>query len=57
MIHPNVLKEAGVDSNQYSGFAWGMGLDRMVMLKYGIDDIRHFHSSRLEFLSKFGLGL
>lgn len=53
MIHPNVLKEAGIDPNEYSGFAWGFGLDRLVMLKYGIQDIRWLHSGDLNFLSQF----
>jgi phenylalanyl-tRNA synthetase alpha chain len=53
MIHPNVLKEAGVNHKKYSGFAWGFGLDRLVMLKNGIEDVRHFHSGNLEFLRSF----
>lgn len=53
MIHPNVLKEAGIDPDEYSGFAWGFGIDRMVMLKYGIEDLRHYHTGRLEFLRQF----
>lgn len=53
MIHPNVLKEAGIDPNVYTGFAWGVGFMRMVMIKYGIDDIRHFTSGKLEFLRQF----
>jgi len=53
MIHPNVLKEAGIDPTKYSGFAWGGGIDRLVMLKYGIDDIRHFESGKLRFLKEF----
>lgn len=53
MIHPNVLKEAGIDSNEYTGFAWGCGIDRLVMMKYDIDDIRHFESGKLEFLRQF----
>ncbi|OGL35081.1 hypothetical protein A3F65_01945 [Candidatus Saccharibacteria bacterium RIFCSPHIGHO2_12_FULL_47_16b] len=53
MIHPNVLKEAGIDAVKYSGFAWGFGIDRLVMLKYGIEDIRHFHSGNLKFLRQF----
>lgn len=53
MIHPNVLKEAGIDPDKYSGFAWGMGVDRMVMIKYGIEDVRHFMSGNLEFLRQF----
>ncbi len=53
MIHPNVLKMAGIDPVKYSGFAWGGGVDRLVMIKYGIDDVRHFHSGKLEFLRQF----
>jgi len=53
MIHPNVLKSAGIDPTKYSGFAWGGGVDRLVMLKYGIDDVRYFESGRLQFLKEF----
>lgn len=53
MIHPNVLKEAGIDPTMYRGFAWGGGVERLVMLKYGIEDLRHFESARLAFLRKF----
>jgi phenylalanyl-tRNA synthetase alpha chain len=53
MIHPNVLHEAGIDTNEYTGFAWGGGIERLVMMKYGIEDIRHFESGRLEFLRQF----
>ncbi len=53
MIHPNVLEEAGIDPTQYQGFAWGGGIERLVMLKYGIEDLRHFESARLAFLRKF----
>lgn len=53
MIHPNVLKEAGIDSNECTGFAWGCGLERLVMMKYGIEDIRHFESAKLDFLRQF----
>jgi phenylalanyl-tRNA synthetase alpha chain len=52
-IHPNVLKAANIDPEEYSGFAWGLGLDRLVMVKYGIDDIRHFHDGDLRFLKQF----
>jgi len=50
MIHPNVLKQAGIDSQKYTGFAWGFGIERLVMLKYNIEDIRHFESANLKFL-------
>lgn len=53
MVHPNVLKMAGIDPNVYTGFAWGVGIDRLVLMKYGIEDIRHFESARLEFLRQF----
>ena len=53
MIHPNVLKAAGIDSAKYRGFAWGGGIERLVMLKYGIEDLRHFESGKLAFLRKF----
>ncbi len=53
MIHPNVLKAAGIDANEYTGFAWGFGIERLVMLKYNIEDIRHFESGKLDFLRQF----
>jgi phenylalanyl-tRNA synthetase alpha chain len=53
MIHPNVLKAAGIDPNEYTGFAWGGGIDRLVMMKYGIEDVRHFQSAKLSFLRQF----
>jgi phenylalanyl-tRNA synthetase alpha chain len=53
MIHPNVLAEAGIDVNVYTGFAWGSGIERLVMMKYGIEDIRYFESGRLDFLRQF----
>lgn len=53
MIHPNVLKEAGIDPSEYTGFAWGVGFMRMVMIKYNVDDIRHFTSGKLDFLRQF----
>ena len=53
MIHPNVLESAGIDPAKYRGFAWGGGIERLVMLKYGIEDIRHFESGKLQFLRKF----
>lgn len=53
MIHPNVLHAAGIDTNIYTGFAWGGGIDRLVMMKYGIEDVRYFESARLDFLRQF----
>lgn len=53
MIHPNVLKAAGINPEVYTGFAWGQGIERMVMLKNGIEDIRLFNSGRLDFLRQF----
>lgn len=53
MIHPNVLSQAGIDPEVYTGFAWGCGLDRLVMMKYGIEDVRHFQAARLDFLRQF----
>jgi phenylalanyl-tRNA synthetase alpha chain len=53
MIHPNVLRAAGIDPTVYRGFAWGGGIERLVMLKYGIEDLRHFESAKLQFLRKF----
>jgi len=53
MIHPNVLAAADIDPNVYRGFAWGGGIERLVMLKYGIEDLRHFESGKLKFLRKF----
>jgi len=53
MIHPNVFKQVGYDSAKYSGFAFGMGVERIAMLKYGIDDIRLFFENDLRFLKQF----
>lgn len=53
MTHPNVLKAAGVDPREHNGFAWAIGLDRLAMLLYGINDIRLFHSGDLRFLRQF----
>lgn len=53
LIHPNVLREGGIDSAKYTGFAWGGGIERLVMIKYGIEDIRLFHSGNLKFLRQF----
>lgn len=53
MIHPNVLKEADIDPDTYTGFAWGGGIERLVMMKHSIEDIRHFESANLKFLRQF----
>ena len=53
MVHPNVLKNAGVDPTKYQGFAFGMGLDRLAMLRWGIDDVRLMHSADLRFVNQF----
>ncbi len=53
MIHPNVLKEGGIDTEKYTGFAFGLGLTRLAMMKYGVKDIRDFNSGSLKALSQF----
>ena len=53
MIHPNVLRDGGIDTERYSGFAFGLGLTRLAMMKYGIKDIRDFNSGSLKALSQF----
>ena len=53
MIHPEVLKQAGIDPDQHSGFAWGGGIERLVLMKNSIEDIRHFESGNLDFLRQF----
>ncbi len=51
--HPNVLKAAGLDPDEYTGFYVNIGLDRLVMMRYGVDDVRLFHSADLRFLEQF----
>ena len=53
MVHPNVLRNCGIDPEVYSGFAFGMGIDRLGVMKYGVDDIRHFYSGDLRFVNQF----
>ena len=53
MVNPNVLAGCGIDPDEYSGFAFGFGLDRIAMIKYGISDIRLFLESDLRFLKQF----
>jgi len=53
MIHPNVLREGGIDTEKYTGFAFGLGLTRLAMMRYGVKDIRDFNSGSLKVLSQF----
>lgn len=53
MVHPEVVQNMGLDPNKYQGFAFGMGIDRLVMLQHGIDDIRYLYSGNLRFLKQF----
>jgi phenylalanyl-tRNA synthetase alpha chain len=53
MVHPRVLQRVGYDSERLTGFAWGMGIERIAMIKYGIDDIRLFYANDLRFLEQF----
>ena len=53
MIHPNVLSAVGIDHNIYKGWAFGCGIDRMIMLKYGIDDIRILYNGDLRLVKQF----
>ena len=53
LIHPNVLKTCSIDSDEYQGFAWGFGIDRLTMLIYGIPDVRLLRSNKLDFLKQF----
>lgn len=57
MVHPYVLEAGGIDPNEFSGFAFGMGIDRLVMVRHGIEDIRHLMSGDLRFMSQFTGGL
>ncbi len=53
MVHPKVLEYSGIDSEEYTGFAFGMGPDRLAMLRYGVDDLRHYLDNDLRFLRQF----
>ena len=53
MVHPTVLEGCGIDPKKYSGFAFGFGIERLAMVKYGISDIRLFHSGKIGFLKQF----
>jgi phenylalanyl-tRNA synthetase alpha chain len=54
MVHPNVLRNCGLDPDEYQGFAWGMGIDRIAMLKYGMPDLRAFFEADMRWLSHYG---
>ncbi|HUI97575.1 MAG TPA: phenylalanine--tRNA ligase subunit alpha [Xanthobacteraceae bacterium] len=54
MVHPNVLKNCGLDPAEYQGFAWGLGIDRIAMLKYGINDLRAFFEADVRWLAHYG---
>ena len=53
MVHPEVFKHVGIDSNQYQGFAFGLGVERLTMLRFGVNDLRHFFNNDLRFLQQF----
>ena len=54
MVHPNVLRACGIDPDVYQGFAWGMGIDRIAMLKYGMSDLRQLFENDVRWLSHYG---
>ena len=54
MVHPNVMKNCGLDPDEFQGFAWGMGIDRIAMLKYGMPDLRAFFEADIRWLSHYG---
>jgi phenylalanyl-tRNA synthetase alpha chain len=53
MVHPNVLRNVNIDSEKFQGFAFGLGLDRLTMLRYGVNDLRLFFENDLRFLKQF----
>src|SRR5258707_4099506 len=54
MVHPNVLRACGIDPDIYQGFAWGLGIDRIAMLKYGMSDLRQLFESDVRWLNHYG---
>ena len=54
MVHPNVLRNCGVDPDQYQGFAFGFGWDRLAMLKYGLPDLRELYGNDVRWLRRYG---
>ena len=53
MVHPEVFKSVGIDSQEYTGYAFGMGVERLAMLRYGVSDLRSFFENDLRFLKQF----
>jgi phenylalanyl-tRNA synthetase alpha chain len=53
MVHPNVLRSVGIDPERYTGFAFGLGVERFAMLRYGVDDLRSFFDNDVRFLRQF----
>jgi phenylalanyl-tRNA synthetase alpha chain len=53
MVHPQVLRNGGIDPSRHSGFAWGFGIERIAMLRYGVQDLRTFYENDLRFLELF----
>ena len=53
MVHPNVLENCGIDSKKFNGFAFGVGIERIAIIKYGIPDIRLFYENDVRFLKQF----
>jgi phenylalanyl-tRNA synthetase alpha chain len=53
MVHPKVLENVGINSNKYQGYAFGMGLDRLLMLKYNVPDVRMLYTGDLRFVNQF----
>ena len=53
MVHPEVFRSAGIDHQEFSGYAFGMGVERLAMLRYGVEDLRMFFENDLRFLSQF----
>ena len=56
MVHPNVFRACGVDSERYTGYAFGMGIERFAMLRYDVNDIRQYFENDLRFLAQFERG-
>lgn len=53
LVHPNILERFGIDTDRFSGFAFGLGVERIPMMRYGVDDLRHFLENDLRFLQQF----